>query len=371
MSSDMKAIQHSNYSDIYHLLYVNERLSKQEIADQLGLSLPTISTNLSRLIKRGLIIKNGQFESNIGRRATAYAIDPNLWLSIGIEIFRTKITICVINLRFKVLFEKTVTMAFEKSPQYYAAISNEIMAFIEENAISQPQIIGIGLGIQGLISNDGSSVLYGKILDCTGMKTSDFKEFLPFPVHFYHDADCVAVAENVIKPEDALYLSIGEHLGTAVIFNGQILNTSTGRSGTMEHITLNEASGPLCYCGRRGCIETYCSLSSLLQKNESPNTFFTALEQGNDTVTERFETYLDNMAQSIYNLHMFLDIPIVIAGDLAKHLSQKHLSALRKRLSHLSVFPEENAYLKLGHIASHAVAIGAAVPFQREQLESI
>jgi len=83
MSSNMQSIQHSNYSDIYHLLYDNEKLSKQDIADQLSLSLPTVSANLQKLTKQQLIVKNGQLKSTIGRRATAYSIDPNVTLSVG------------------------------------------------------------------------------------------------------------------------------------------------------------------------------------------------------------------------------------------------------------------------------------------------
>ena len=65
----MQSIQRSNYSNIYHLLMSNDKLSKKMIADELGLSLPTVTGNLNQLIDQELIMKNGQLESKIGRRA--------------------------------------------------------------------------------------------------------------------------------------------------------------------------------------------------------------------------------------------------------------------------------------------------------------
>ena len=67
-------IKKNNYSLIYNLLYEQEKLSKQEIANQLHLSLPTVTQNLVALEEAGLLKKGGQFESQVGRRAVAYTI---------------------------------------------------------------------------------------------------------------------------------------------------------------------------------------------------------------------------------------------------------------------------------------------------------
>jgi predicted NBD/HSP70 family sugar kinase len=139
----------------------------------------------------------------------------------------------------------------------------------------------------------------------------------------------------------------------------------------MEHITLNASNGPVCYCGRRGCIETYCSLNSLLHEDESCTDFFDQLAQGVPAVSQRFDQYLDYLAAAIYNLHMFVDIPLVIAGNLTKYLTAENLADLKQRLKQRSVFPETESYLRLGTVNNHAVAIGAAIPAIRQQLQDI
>ncbi|TGD20407.1 ROK family transcriptional regulator [Levilactobacillus suantsaiihabitans] len=370
-TSNMQSIKHSNYSDIYHLLYDNEKLSKQDIADQLNLSLPTVSSNLQKLTEQKLIVKNGQLKSLIGRRATAYSIDPNVSLSIGVEIFAHRATLAVLNLKNEVMALQTSNLDFANDDQYAQALAQAILTLVQEHGFSQNQIAHVGIGIQGLIDGDGTTILYGKILNCTGMKAATFAQYLPFPVTFYHDADCVARAEYSQHPTDGIFLSIGEHIGTAVIVNGHMLNSPSGRNGTMEHITLNASNGPVCYCGRRGCIETYCSLHSLLHEDESCTDFFDQLAQGVPAVSQRFDQYLDYLAAAIYNLHMFVDIPLVIAGNLTKYLTAENLADLKQRLKQRSVFPETESYLRLGTVNNHAVAIGAAIPAIRQQLQDI
>ncbi|WP_010622714.1 ROK family transcriptional regulator [Paucilactobacillus suebicus] len=370
-SSNMQSIQHSNYSNIYHLLYKNEKLSKQDIADSLDLSLPTVSSNLQKLLDRGLIIKNGQLKSTIGRRATAYSIEPNVSLSLGVEIFRNYSTVTILNLRHEVLAVHTVNLPFSNDLHYSQSLSQQLLILIQNKGYKSEQFIGVGIGIQGLISNDGTTILYGKILDSTGMKASNFSQFLPFPVTFFHDADCVAVAENAYHAMDGIFMSIGEHLGTAIIINGSILKSPSGRDGTMEHITLDSVNGRVCYCGRKGCIETYCSLSSLLKPNETLSSFFTELQHSKTEIVDRFHKYLKLLAESIYNLHMFVDIPIVIAGQLTKYMNVETMNVIKKYLKDYSVFPEDEEYLRLGHVVDHAVAIGAAIPGIEARIEEI
>ena len=74
--------------------------------------------------------------------------------------------------------------------------------------------------MQGLVTENGREMLYGKILGCTGLTVKPLEEQLPFPIRFVHDAECAAELERWRHPElaDAVYLSLGEHLGGAMNF---------------------------------------------------------------------------------------------------------------------------------------------------------
>ena len=92
---------------------------------------------------------------------------------------------------------------------------------------------------------------------------------------FLHDAKCAATTELWVRNDigDAVYLSIGPHLGGAIIINSQIYMGKEGHSGTVEHMTIIP-DGPTCYCGKKGCMETISSVHALLDDDETLEFFF-------------------------------------------------------------------------------------------------
>ncbi|MDE7244476.1 MAG: ROK family protein [Oscillospiraceae bacterium] len=91
---------------------------------------------------------------------------------------------------------------------------------------------------------------------------------------------------------DAVYLFPGEHLGGAIIADGKIQRGRTGRTGALEHITL-EKGGRQCYCGKLGCVECYCSADALLHSGETLPGFFRLLREGEVEYCARWEEYID------------------------------------------------------------------------------
>lgn len=362
-----------NYSRIFRFIYQQGKISKQEIAANLDLSLPTVSQNLQRLQKNKLITTDGKFESSIGRRATAYSVAARSKVSLGLEVFAKQANLSALDLNGQEIATDTLKIQYQNSDVYFKKLCDWILAFSTHHKISTARILHLGIGVQGLISHDGQKVLYGKILASTGLTTEVFSRHLPYPVSFYHDADCVAVAEQFLthSDQDTTYLSIGEHLGTAMMINNRIYSGENGRSGTMEHITLNTHSDRQCYCGRYGCIETYCSISSLLNADENLDDFMAQLAAGDLSITQRWNDYLNHLAEAINNLHMFLDNRLVIAGELIRHLDQSIIEELDKRIRKITAFPEDHSYLELGIVTARPVAIGAAIPSVTEFVESI
>ena len=69
---------------------------------------------------------------------------------------------------------------------------------------------------------------------------------------------------GIIRSLTVLLSSAEPNLGGGIITNHQIHQGISMHSGTLEHICINP-DGPLCYCGSRGCLETYCSANALEQ----------------------------------------------------------------------------------------------------------
>ncbi|SFL69530.1 Sugar kinase of the NBD/HSP70 family, may contain an N-terminal HTH domain [Gracilibacillus orientalis] len=367
-----KDIKKGNYSAIFHLIYQNGKISKQEIANQLQLSLPTITQNLVRLEKENLIEKSGQFQSSVGRRATAYAINSKARVSIGVEIQKHTVKLLAVNLLGTVSHHKQITLSFTQENRYFQALSNEVETFITEAQISSEQVLGIGFAVQALTSADGKTITYGKILECTGLEIEVFSNYLPYPCKFMHDAKCAATTELWLRDDigDAVYLSVGTHLGGAIIIRNQIEMGKEGHSGTVEHMTIN-SDGPLCYCGKKGCMETYCSVSALLKSGETLDDFFYQLRKRTTDYLKRWDYFLENLAFAINNVHLVINQEFIIGGHLSPFITEHDLEMLHGKVNQKTAFPTEQRFIHISCAPEQGVPKGAALPFTLDFVQSV
>ena len=371
-SITFKDIKKGNYSSIYHLIYQNEKLSKQEIANQLHFSLPTVTQNLVRLEKEKLIEKSGQFESSVGRRATAYAICPKARISIGVEILKKTVHILAIDL-LGVVFEKTeLSIEYSNVDSYFKEVSHAVEAFVSSLNVEQEQVLGIGFAIPALTSADGQNITYGKILNCTGLDIHVFSQYLKYPCMFFHDAKCAATTELWIRNDigDAVYLSVGTHLGGAIIINDQIYMGKEGHSGTVEHMTIDPLGSP-CYCGKRGCMETFCSVSALLEEDESLEFFFQQVRTGIPSYVERWNSFLDHLAFSINNIHLVINREFILGGHIAPYLKEHDIQLLHEKVYEKTAFPSNEPFIYISRSPESGVPKGAAIPFIQSFLNGI
>ncbi len=365
-------IKKMNYSDVYHYIYNNEKTSKQSIASALRMSLPTVTQHLNDLMEEGLIEKCGHLESQIGRKAIAYRIVPEARLAIGVEILSSQSFISILNLYGHVIDKMGIHLPFQPNETYFEEMSRLIKEFISAQPVNEDQILGIGFAMQGLVSQDGTEMSYAKILNCTGLHIDSFQKYFQIPCRFIHDAECAAVSElwDNEQINDAIYLSIGHHLGGSIILNRMIHNGRTGRSGTFEHTTLIPDGRP-CYCGQKGCAECYCSIDGLLQKGEKLENFFAEKEARNPSVLNRWNLFLNDLAAFINNIHMSLDTIVILGGHLAPYIQQADLNYLHREIRGITAFPEDDDFIFRGNYQVNAVCRGAGLPYIQMFLEKI
>lgn len=365
-------IKKKNYSDVYHCIYHNSAISNQGIVTALSMSRPTVTQHINSLLEEGLIEDCGQLDSLIGRKAKGYQIIPDAQVAIGIEILTSGITIAALNLYGQIIDYKKVSLDFSSDENYVLKLSLEVERFIKNASFDDTQILGIGLGIQGLVSEDGTRILYGKILSCTGLTIDLFQKHLQYPCRFIHDAECSAMSELWEHPEidDAIFFSLGYHLGGAMIVNGKIHSGRTGRSGTFEHMTLYPDGLP-CYCGQKGCAESYCSVNAFLEGNETLEYFFEKKKNQDEDAVLRWKNFLHHLARAINNLHMTFDSQVILGGQLVSYVTEEDLSYLHQEISHITAFPEEEPFIFAGKSKKHVVAIGAALPYVKRFLSDI
>ncbi len=358
-------IKQNNRSLIYHYIYKNKKVSQQDISYHLRLSRPTVASNLAAMENDGLIQKNGLIDTEfVGRKASAYSIITDYRISIGVEILKKEVKLIAVNLYGEKIHRTAYEIIYENKKSYFESVCAKIVEFKESAGISDNAVLGIGFAIQGLIAPDKQTILYGKILSCTGLSITEFSRHLPYPCSFIHDADSAAISEMWVSPElvDAFYLSLSKHLGAAIISKGKILSGKHGHSSTIEHIQM-QPDGSQCYCGKRGCMETLLSMSSLLEENESIDDFFTKARQEDSAASDRWKKFLTNLAKAVNMLHLIYDTDFILGGYLAQYLLEEDLAFLHKKIQQMTPFDETLDFLLISKMPRHNITIGAALPY--------
>lgn len=363
-------IKQNNRNLIYHYIYKNKKVSQQDIAYDLHLSRPTVTANLTELENDGLIEKSGLIDTEyVGRKASAYAIVPDFRIGIGVEILKHEVKMIAINLYGEKIKRLAFNIDFNDNDDYFHDVCMKILEFKDSICTDNEKILGIGFAMQALISPDFQTVVYGKILECTGLSITAFTKYLPYPCSFIHDADSAAISELWVSPElnDAFYLSLSNHLGASTIAKRELVSGKHGHSSIIEHICM-EPAGKLCYCGKHGCMDTLCSINALLNEDESLDSFFEKVRNDDEEASKRWQTYLYNLAKSINMLHLIYDTDFILGGYLAPYLLEKDISYIHEEIRKMTPFPESPDFLQISKMPKHNITIGAALSYIQDFL---
>lgn len=354
-----------NRSKVYQYIYRKKMTSKMQIVQELQMGLSTVSQNLNLLEQEGLIEKNGYFESTGGRKANAIQIVSDFRISIGIGILKNMFHITAVDLYGNAFYTDTIPIPYSDTPDYYKQVTDKVKEFIAANQYDEEKILGVSIATQGITSPDHTTVLYGNIMNNAGMKLDDFSRHLPYPCYLVHDSKSAAFLELWNHPEldSAVVFLLNRNLGGAIITNHQIHQGSSMHSGTLEHMCINP-DGPLCYCGSRGCLETYCSANSLEQAaGMTIKEFFPLLREQKKSpqLTQIWEDYLNHLAFAMKNLNLIIDAPIIISGYLAPYFTEEDIQYLSEHINAATPFPLEKQHILVGTNGQYTPAIGAAL----------
>lgn len=372
MNTDSKLIKQMNFQKIHTLFYRHAVLSKPQIAALLNLSMPTVTANIAALEQAGLIKRADTVESKGGRPAVGYTLVPDAQVAFGVEIKFDQVRCAVVNLQGKASAVSEYPLPCTGNSSYLADFCTIVKDYIAASGFSAKQILGIGISVQAVVDNQGSSMIYSHILPLKKLQASDFAREFGYKVLLCHDVEAAASSElwHDATLQDAIYVSISEHLGGALIHQHALEHGKQGYAGALEHLPAGQ-EGRQCYCGRTDCLETYCSLSALLSRHEKLRDFFTLLRESahEHECHQRWLNYLNHLAQGLYPTYQILERDIILGGDLAPYLVPQDLLMLEEAVKRYSPFLIKEPFIHVAKVQINPALIGAALLFIRKQRE--
>ena len=270
-------IKTKNFEKIYALFFQFESLSRPQVVQLLGLSIPTVTANMNKLEEQGLIAPSSYLESSGGRPAQGYSLVADAKVAVGVEIKAHHVECALIDLKGQALAHMRKRLNCADNPAYLDSLCNIILEFIASQPYALTRISGVGISLQAIIDLSGRHIIYSAILPLYHLDIQQLEERLGLRVRLCHDVENAAIAEIwQVNHRNAVYVALSEHLGGTLINEHRIEHGRRGYAGAFEHLLIKDQGRP-CYCGRQGCFETYASLSALLHADEDPQTFFTNL----------------------------------------------------------------------------------------------
>ena len=94
-----------------------------------------------------------------------------------------------------------------------------------------------------------------------------FSDKLSIPVALTNDANAAAIGEMTYGVargmKNFIVITLGTGVGSGIVINGQLVYGSDGFAGELGHVIMNRVNGRPCGCGRKGCLEAYCSATGV------------------------------------------------------------------------------------------------------------
>lgn len=216
------------------------------------------------------------------------------------------------------------------TPRAYEASVDAIVALVHdvERATGRRGSVGIGIpgAVQpnGLVKNANSTWLIGRPL------IADLEDRLGRPIRASNDANCFAISEaadGAGAGHDVVFgVILGTGVGGGIVVSGRALDGPNRVAGEWGHnplpwMTADEYPGPPCYCGRRGCIETFLSgpgLSADLERSAGRTMTTAAIVdaamRGDSACVAALERYHERLARALGSVVNVLDPDIIVLG---------------------------------------------------------
>lgn len=353
-------------------------LSRADLAKETGLTKSTVSLLCQELIDEGWFLEHAvQATGALGRRPTPLSIDPRRLAMLGADLGVNGLHVVEVSLTGEILDSCSEPIAGGDPSAVLARLAQMLIEAVMRLRHQGRGLLGIGVGLPGAV-DEFSGVL--KVAPNLGWREVGVRDQLvealsdagsQIAIHVHNEADVAALGEFEFGdgevPEPLIFLSLGIGVGAGIVVNDRLFVGANGFAGEVGHSIL-EVDGPLCSCGRHGCVEAFIGLNAIGQHIAGDQRKglnlpeILALLASNDTHALAVVRDAGKaLGVLIQNLWTMIDPGRVVLGGPACSLGPPFLDAVHASLNR---FTEEAGLpgpdVRLARYGDLAVAVGAA-----------
>lgn len=250
----------------------DQATSRADLARRLALAPSTITSVTRALADEQVLVEEPEGSRSPGRRgarARELRINPDLGAAIGIDFgFRT------VRLLVTDLAAGELARSERRLGEHYSAEEGlgAIAAMLDETVPAsgglRSRIVAAGIALPGPVDTGRQSVIGSAVLPgWSNVTAHDLESAVGVPVVLENDANLAALGEHVYGAgrgsRDSLTVKFHSGVGAGIIVGDRLVTGRAGGAGEIGH-TLVDPRGPLCRCGKRGCLDTYAAVPAVL-----------------------------------------------------------------------------------------------------------
>ena len=326
------------------LLRASGPMSRADLAKETGLTKATMSLLVSLLIDAG-VVKEGepQNSASYGRPSTPLMLGGGKVCGVGMQV----------------------------NTDGYGCMASDAMAkaMAEDLESKRCIIAGVSCALPGLVTSD-KRLLMARNLGWENVDLTTFDVMRGYDVTPCNEAKLAAIAQ-IPGYDSFLYLSCDIGIGGAIVRDGEIVSGSHGFAGEIGHVSVS-LDGPLCGCGRRGCLETYAGRRALVEasgvaeKNaassgEALERLLDAWHSHDVRTVEAVGRAIDALASAIGSALNLADVDTVLLGGWWTDFGPFFYETLENRLeSQVLGASDMQVSVSIPLVADHPALYGAA-----------
>ena len=260
-------------------------------------------------------------------------------------------------------------------------IAAAIRGYIEENNIAFDSLIGIGIGVPGPVTPDGI------VNQCINLGWGVFNiektlsDLTGLPVKAGNDATVATLGEcwkgGGAGCKNMVMATLGTGVGGGIVVDGRVVHGSTGAGGEIGHMVLNRNETERCGCGKRGCVEQYCSATGIVRiakqflaaredasslrdlENLTCKDIFDAAAAGDTLAAEILEQVYAYMGEFLANICNVVNPECVVLGGGVSKAGAPLLEGVQRHFGKYVFHAAANVRFALATLGNDAGAYGA------------
>lgn len=258
-----------NRSQVLNIIRTQGPVSRINISRLTGLSQSTVTSIAASLMEEAIILETQVGDSTGGRPPILLDLNPDSLYVIGIKLTEYHAYSVLANLKADIVdacqFEApTGEHTISWGVHFIQEAVQQLMA---RNGLKRNQVAGLGIGMAGIFA-DGVCQ-QSAYFDWAGQPVADMvEEGVGLPTYIDNDVNTLTIAEEWFghgnEVDNLIVVTLGRGVGMGLIIDGRFYGGANGGAGQFGH-TLVDPNGPMCPCGKHGCLEVYVNERALLE----------------------------------------------------------------------------------------------------------